>query len=137
MRDLDHWLDLEEPPYDEREFLDGAGDVPDMTPEQQERLQRKIYAAIAAQERTYARKRRVSRALSLALMVGCCLTATALAVRSFGLQPKMSMAHRARAVEEQHDVEAADSADPPPPVNAGRGGPLRAARPSPARETAR
>jgi hypothetical protein len=123
MREIDHWLDGDEdtPPYDERAFLDGAHDVPDMTPEQQARLWRKLGPRIAAQDRMRARQRRVKQGLRWGLVAACGVTAMALAVRMFGLQPKLSMAPRARFVEERQSVEAADGPDPqvpPPPASA-------------------
>jgi hypothetical protein len=61
---LDRWVDLEGPePDDIRELLDAACDVPDMTPEQDERMTRTLFAAIAEDRRRWARRRALRRGL--------------------------------------------------------------------------
>lgn len=54
-------------------------DVPDMTPEQKERIDRRVHAAIAAQNRRFAWERRAKRALPWGLVAACCGAALALA----------------------------------------------------------
>jgi hypothetical protein len=81
MNDIDRWLHEEEPPYDERAFLDGAYDVPDMTPEQKERLWRKLGPRIQAMDRRLAWERRARQVLRWGLAAACGLAAMALVVR--------------------------------------------------------
>jgi hypothetical protein len=55
--DLDRWVDVEGPPPEGvRELLDAV--VPPLTPELQEQLDRKVFAAIAAHDRKRAARRR-------------------------------------------------------------------------------
>ena len=118
MNELDRWLDRDDdepPPYDERAFLDGAHDVPDMTEEQQARLWRKLGPRIAAQDRRMARTRQVKQGLRWGLAAACAAGAVVLAVRLFGAQPRMSMAPRARSGDERQAVEASDSNAAPAP----------------------
>jgi hypothetical protein len=74
--DLDRWVDVEGPPPEGvRELLDAV--VPPLTPELQERLDRKVFAAIAAHDRKRAARRR-------ALGLGAVAAFLALAVASVG-----------------------------------------------------
>ena len=58
MNEVDRWINLEgpEPPLI-RELLSAARDVPDLTPEQAESMDRSLRAALAAQRRRWARER--------------------------------------------------------------------------------
>lgn len=71
MNDFDSSIDQEGPvPDDWREGLDSV-DVPDMTPEQKERIDRKVRAAIAAQNRRFSWERWGKWALAAGLVAAC------------------------------------------------------------------
>jgi hypothetical protein len=106
VNDIDRWDDPEGPEPDEPG--DTASGVPDPTPEQEERMERSLYAALAADDRRWAQRQALKRGLRWGLATACGVGALALVVRMVGPQPRMSVTPRARLVEEErHSVEAA------------------------------
>jgi hypothetical protein len=79
VNDLDRWVNLEGPePDDIRDLLDAACD--DRTPEEEERMERRIFAAIAEDRRRWARRRTVTRLMGGGLVAACVAGALALAL---------------------------------------------------------
>jgi len=72
VNDVDRWADLEGPePRGVRELLDAA-EAPDLAPEEQARLDRELYAAIAEDRRRRARDRSIKPVLG-GLFAAACL----------------------------------------------------------------
>jgi hypothetical protein len=83
MNDLDRWVSLEGPPPEGvRELLDAACGIPPMTPELEERLDRRLYAALATDRRRWARRRTLKRALGGGLLTACLAAGMVLLLRS-------------------------------------------------------
>src|SRR5580704_14232506 len=83
MNDLDRWINLEGPPPEGvRELLDAACDVPPMTPELEERLDRRVHAALAVDRRRRARQRTIKLALGGGLLAAALAAGVVLVLRS-------------------------------------------------------
>jgi hypothetical protein len=80
VNDLDRWVNLEGPePDDIRELLDAACD--ERTPEEEARMERNLFAAIAEDRRRWAQRRTRTRVLGGALLAACLGGALAVALR--------------------------------------------------------
>jgi hypothetical protein len=120
VNDVDRWVNLEGPePEGIRELLDAAREVPDMTPEQEARMDRSLHAAIAEDRRRWARQRTVKRVLALGLVAACLAFAVVLAIR-LAAPPDLATARRllpsaTRQVPNQLEVPV-DTAPSAPPA---------------------
>jgi hypothetical protein len=93
--DLDRWIHLEGPPPDEiRELLDAAIEDPDLTPEREARMDRRLFAAIAEDRRRWAQRRALRRALGGGLAAACVVGALVLAFRLGAPHRPAILAHR-------------------------------------------
>jgi hypothetical protein len=92
--DLDRWVNLEGPPPEGvRELLDAACDVPGMTPEQEARLDLRLFAALAEDRRRRARRRALKRILGGGLAAACLGGAMVVAFR-WDSPPELDTAQR-------------------------------------------
>jgi hypothetical protein len=80
--ELERWIDVEgPPPEDVGRLLDAACGIYRMTPEQQARLDARVFAAVAEDRRRRARQRAAKRALGAALVAACVAGAIVVALR--------------------------------------------------------
>ena len=80
--DLERWINLEgPPPEDIGRLLDAACGIYRMTPEQQARLDARVFASVAEDRRRGARLCALKRVLGGALVAGCVAGAIVLALR--------------------------------------------------------
>jgi hypothetical protein len=76
MNDVERWVNLEGPELGGiHELMDAGREVPDLTPEQAERMQRSFLKALAAQRRQRARKQKAKWALAAGLLAAAAAAA--------------------------------------------------------------
>ena len=81
MNELDRWVDLEgPPPAGVRELLGAACSAPPLTPELEERLDRRLAEALAVERARWARRRRAKRWLGAGLLAACLTSGIGLAL---------------------------------------------------------
>ena len=119
MNDLDRWVNLEGPPPEGvRELLDAASGIPPMTPELEERLDRRLNAALAADRRRWARRRTLKRALGGGLLAACLAAGMVLVLRS-ATPPDATIARdRSSSEAEPIPTQLMGTKTPAPPLPA-------------------
>jgi hypothetical protein len=85
------------------QLIDPEGEIPDMTPEQAARVDRKLRAAIAAQDRRRALRRRLTWVVSGSLAAACCVAALVFAARA--VRPRLTVSLESQAVV-MHDLDS-------------------------------
>jgi hypothetical protein len=80
--DFDRWVNVEGPePESVRKLFDAVPDDPELTPEREERMERRLYAALAEERRRRTRRRIATTVLGAGLALACAAGALALAMR--------------------------------------------------------
>ena len=135
MNDLERWINLQGPePDDVRAILDIACGVDGLTPEREEQMNRRLFAAIAADRQRWARRRtawRVLGGLALAACFGAAFGLAAYGALASGLDlgfARAALPDVARAIP-NHLVGARSIVAPAPTSSAAP--PERARSPDP------
>jgi hypothetical protein len=82
MNDVERWVHLEGPePEGIRELMDAGREVPDLTPEQAERMRRSFLKALAAQRRKRGREQKAKWALAAGLLAAGAAAVVMIALR--------------------------------------------------------
>jgi hypothetical protein len=118
MKDLDRVLELLEQgaePDAIRAVLDPEGQIPDMTPEQIERFERRLHDAVVGERRRFAGRRRVRWVVSGGVVAACCAAVAALAMRSLS-PPGFAVSLEGQAAAMAHDVLAGTPEPAAPPT---------------------
>ncbi len=122
--DLERWVDLEGPePDDVRELLDAACGVPALSPEQEERMHRRMHAAVAEDRRRWARRRAVTRAVGGVVVAACVAGGSFLALHRLAARSEVAVARGGLPnVARPVTVEVGDTDRPAPAACPGSAG---------------